>query len=405
MKKIGIGLLVAGIAFGAIVTTNVEAATTSFKLDERAKTKNGESKTPKNKYAQLSIITGNVDKSPKSFIGDKAANEIQDYFWTNGGTQDKWKAVKQAPIPVFEATPDTKPKDIQIKTTFGSSAVFNAKKVTVAIEQINTQVQAIKPTEDGVDYVEALTDANDEQKGLFVVIGSGLNDSGDLNFAENDYLSMSDAQIDELIATVAKNVNTKFTGDTILFQGLGVTTKGQETLDNKQKQTVRNIYTKLFTKLGAKVIIDKNTSQYGSNPKAVSTKYSVNMTVLDKPIKFSSTDIKFKADSAELVDEAAAKKQLTGVAKVLKNSDVWKAEVMGTEAVAQGGTQTTTSELTTDRANVIKELLVSMGVSADKLTAKGVGSTFEGYKKETVGGKWSESIAKKNRQVIIKFVK
>ena len=87
-------------------------------------------------------------------------------------------------------------------------------------------------------------------------------------------------------------------------------------------------------------------------------------------ITFDETAIKFKKNTAELIDEGAARKMLSALADYMSNHNT-KAILVGT--TAKIGALKDSVKLSFERAKVLKALLVEDGVPKENLTAIGAG--------------------------------
>ncbi len=72
------------------------------------------------------------------------------------------------------------------------------------------------------------------------------------------------------------------------------------------------------------------------------------------------------------------------------------------QAIEKGGHKVSTSELTQSRANAVKSLPVQLGVPDSILTARGLGSDFEGHLDEVENEQWQEFRTAQNRFVSVK---
>ena len=125
--------------------------------------------------------------------------------------------------------------------------------------------------------------------------------------------------------------------------------------------------------------------------------------VFEKPFSLDETQVKFKPNSDEFVDESAARSAIKPVAdQILKYPD-HKILLAGTTATF--GNQTAAEKLSSQRADAVKNMLVNeFKVPSGQLETAGLGyekDPFERAADMDVSGNFIESEAKKNRRVVV----
>jgi outer membrane protein OmpA-like peptidoglycan-associated protein len=256
----------------------------------------------------------------------------------------------------------------------------NAKRdAKLNIQAIETKLNTLPPTNNGANYIEAIMEARDnvEAGSKIIVMGSGLSDSGDLNFSTGGILTGEAAREQAIELIKNKYDSDHLDGYTVEFYGLGDTSIPQEPLSSIQKGIVRDIYKDTIRALGGTVVINTNT-QTGA---PVTTNFAVGTTDTgcgEIKLVFDDDDLKFVGDKAIFVDQAAAIKALSSIREIWgKQQDTIEAiQIDGYTAHYPGA-----DVLSQQRADTVKSALVGLGVASDKVTAKGRG--FGPYETDT----------------------
>lgn len=143
-------------------------------------------------------------------------------------------------------------------------------------------------------------------------------------------------------------------------------------------------------------IVNKETS-----PEAAyeSTSVGYENTSYEEPPKFTEEKLGFQPESAEYYAEEEAQNILRPYASNLINYPAMQVLLVGTTADPNqnGGGK----ELSLERAQTVKDTLVSLGVPAGRIDIIGKGATSPWYKDEWTSGEFDRSIAKENRAVYI----
>jgi outer membrane protein OmpA-like peptidoglycan-associated protein len=388
----------------SVVLTSCSDGDTDGKCGKR--TKDGEFCVPDNPFDSLAIVVGNTQNSPAvdlDTLGVEFQEYIEDVAWNalSGNGSNK--------VSLIEASSKPEVTTFEFEKRAAKNAANNINKIKQDVKKLNEQVQKIRPSINGADYFEATAKAvKAVSKGsspLVIVMGSGLSDTGLLNFAEDNFIN-KDNQVAVDAVMKSKDVSElSMKNTTIVLHGLGQTVKPQEVLDTNTQEKINKIYEQVFKHFSADVEIDQGAIKSGA--KSVDTEFQVNPTPLNMicdplTFQFYEDKLKFKPDSAQFVDEKLAKENLMAIATILKdNSHGRTAKIIGTQAIPEGQAAQDGSELTDQRANAVLNILVGLGVPQDELSARGAGSKFDGHIDEKVDGKWSEERASQNRRVMI----
>jgi hypothetical protein len=285
------------------------------------------------------------------------------------------------------------------------------------LEQVPLLMSNTKPQSNGADYFDSILDMINTQLKIvpgndivdcseykIYVLGSGLSDTGSLNFAENDYLFNNPQDI---VSNFLKNnkPEVKFSDSvTIKFIGLGSSVLPQQTLDSNKIKIVEDIYKGIFGKDGFGFSVETIPFAPGQGDELLDTDgYSVNSTPIEpcKEIQYTigENQIKFiDGSSSEFADKTPPSKvleTLNGIANVIKKNNA-TVTIQGFESRDFSEDTKTTKGLTKGRANYIKTLLVdNFHINASQIKPEGKG--FGTYKQKG----YSEFEKSKNRVVKI----
>ncbi len=241
------------------------------------------------------------------------------------------------------------------------------------VQAIERHVRGLTPTENGVDYLEAifLAKQNAGPGTNIVVVGSGLSDSGELDFAHTQLLHDENTQAETVDRIAEEYGRTYLASQSLTFTGLGDTVPPQEPLAARQKDVVRELYEEAVTGLGGKVSVDTKSLTGDS----VRTDFTVSTTDTgcgDVNLRFGEESVKFVSNEATFIEPKKARKALQRVADIFdKNPSAVKLiRVVGYIAHVQANDPTVLSGA---RARTVRDELQSLGIPARKLRARGKG--------------------------------
>jgi outer membrane protein OmpA-like peptidoglycan-associated protein len=215
---------------------------------------------------------------------------------------------------------------------------------------------------------------------------------------------MLDADPAELAGSLkAAGVLPSLTGATVVFSGLGDTAAPQQALGAPQRANLVDIWTAIAKAAGAaEVTVDQSplsgASAEGLPPvKTVPVGAGVNCTATS--VTLSGGDVSFKPDSAELADRTAALARLQPLADQMVREGL-SAKLTG--STARVGDEVGQRQLSQQRAEAVRQLLVDLGVPAERMTAVGVGSEFDAYVADhDAAGQLIPAAAAANRKVVL----
>lgn len=327
----------------------------------------------------VALVLGNTQNTPAPQITDALQNSLGDTLLLHKGQEPEEfmqsitliSAVRKAEVADIDVE-SLKLKKIRNES---SSAKLDVEH---NLELLQEFINEFVPSSNGANYLEAIFEARSnldpqpDANSSIVVIGSGLSDSGELDFANMGLLTKSDKResvVDEIIEKYGRDY---LKGYVVTFYGLGDSVSPQEKLSPRQKDIVRGTYKELIKGMGGEVLVENRTM----TGDAVVTEYTVSTTDTgcgDVGLVFDDDTIKFVANAAALVSPIKSKEALAQVKSVYSSNpdNIPTIQVDGFIAqVNLGGQKETLSQA---RANTIKQTLVEMGMPADKISATGKG--------------------------------
>jgi outer membrane protein OmpA-like peptidoglycan-associated protein len=370
----------------------------------------------------IAFVIGNTANQPSPAVSDNVLPILNRAFITENKNSSLAITVVSASGHSEHALLESDNDEISVEGIVdGASDNNNKRRAENNREAIKT-LFATGPDQDHLDFLGAMKEAVIQLKGkagrkLIVVIGSGLNDTGILNFASDP--SLLDESPEKIVSSLLENTDAHVSENTfadcdIIFAGLGQTQLPQPVLEDEgtmSRNNLREIYKAVVTNLGGTVISIDDSPNNGS---AIETDHIVNPTIFDitEAIEYGEDEWHFTADEslgfnpkeATFLSKEKAIKRLEVVANKLHDDPSAKISIYGYQA--QSGTKRpypTTSQLSQARAEAVKKVLVSnLGVDEKQIVevqGKGTGEFVDEY---DAGGKWISSMAPQNRVVVIK---
>jgi outer membrane protein OmpA-like peptidoglycan-associated protein len=278
------------------------------------------------------------------------------------------------------------------------------------LAQLNTLIDQTRADNPEVDLLDALAlgaRAVGDAAGphTILVIDSGLQTAGALRFQDQDgaLLDANPAEVVDLLRRTRQLPD--LTGARVVFTGLGDTAPPQQPLPAPARAVLIDIWTSIVKAAGGTPVVKQTplpNSRKISGLPPVSTVPVAVRPVGPPPSVTVLRDgtVGFLPDQAVFRDPAQARDVLSDFALAIKNGR--SARLTGTTASA--GPEQGRLALSRDRAEAVRDLLISLGAPADRITARGLGSDFPGYVPDRdAQGNLDPVLAARNRQVIIEL--
>ncbi|MDR1447381.1 MAG: OmpA family protein [Candidatus Ancillula sp.] len=353
-------------------------------------------------YTDVVLVVGQFSNSPQTAIDDDTKGVI--------GKIAKRNKITEIPVINATATPSKSSIKLLDKKQYetGNKTVLDGNFDKVLNSGIQ-EIQEIVPSSDGVDYLEALQKAvsnsnnkNSKQKTLILLFGSGLNDSGILNFTEDDILTKTPDEVVSKIESKSFVKNKTLSGFDVEWINLGDTIAPQIPLSGSQKSNLEAIYKSLLEKAGAGNVKieskDKNDEEKvsvdtgGKRVKTVSSYKEGKPDYKNIHLTFDERQLgNFLPDSASLETPDKARESLASLVNMIKDESTLTVNIEGRIAKPKNSAKEDHSELALQRANYIRDLLKNMGVT------NSIETTDTGSSKST-----GEEIAT-DRKIVVTF--
>lgn len=365
-------------------------------------------------FDRIFFVVGNTANTPKPIInteGESTLKKIISNSYIDGCPDIQLTSVASRK-KIKYSNPECKE---------GDNATDRVKKrVRAEIEKLNEALET-PPESDGAEYLETiysvanrLQSSDSNQRVLLIVIGSGLSDSGRLNFPESNgelLTANSESVLQELEEKHAISED-RLQGITVFWYGLGAVSSPQQPLEQSQKENLQEIYRTILEEQGAKMfrkqafepIVDDESVE---TDKTVETTpiTSVQCIFCNEGKTFNESYMAFKVESNDFTDETRSKAEeiINQVYSELSSNALEKIEIIAYRASMSDECSTGYYQANPTynrdylRANRVKELIVAKGIDPSRIDAKG-----GGVPEDDCSG---EEARKKNRKVTIRAIR
>jgi outer membrane protein OmpA-like peptidoglycan-associated protein len=238
--------------------------------------------------------------------------------------------------------------------------------------------------------------------GTVVLMDSGLQTQGILDYTQEGMLA---AEPSELVDGVRRAGQLPdLSGIRVFVLGLGDVASPQEPLDTAARGILVEQWTKLLEAAGAACVGVDPQPLAGVSPVGVPDVPTVeiaDVAPLEPAVKvvLTADSVAFVSDSAVLRDPEFAKRKLASIATALTTSG---RSVRLTGTTATDGTEAGRLELSRLRAETVKATLVELGVPAQRISTRGVGTDHPEHVDDVdAHGRLIPAKAARNRTVIL----
>jgi outer membrane protein OmpA-like peptidoglycan-associated protein len=259
----------------------------------------------------------------------------------------------------------------------------------------------------GADVLTALTLAAQATHpgGDVVVIDSGLQTVSPLDFQHNNLLEATPGDVVSFLRH--QNLLPDLRGRHVTLVGFGETAAPQHRLDLYQQRNVIAIWQQVAKAAGAACVAvntQPNTSAALTGVPAVPL-VAVPLPPVIRPcgttVLNASNHVNFIANRPIFIDPAGARATLQLLAGKIRNGNQ-TVQLIG--STATWGPVASRFTLSRQRANAVKQMLVSLGISADRIQVQGDGSTMPGRVTDTgPNGALLPGPAAEDREVVAKL--
>jgi OOP family OmpA-OmpF porin len=277
--------------------------------------------------------------------------------------------------------------------TGGTLAQQNSPRVRQDVQRIQAAIAAARPDSPGIDDLEAFSIAADAARAAgdphaeLVLIDSGLDDRGSLDFTAPGMLAATPAEVAQQLQASGNLPDLR--GFTVLLVGIGYTAPPQTPLAAKWRTSVSQIWVTVVESAGAKAEIIPQPAQGPSvdtDQPVQAVPVPATQPVLPPPappgnpperitIPFTQdSPVRFEPNTTVFVDPAAAEQALAPIARWLAADPSRHAWLEGT--TADVGPMSGQIELSRLRADRVRAELIALGASPAQISTTGVGSNF-----------------------------
>jgi len=286
----------------------------------------------------------------------------------------------------------------------------DAKNKVVGILTELTEVKANSPEVDTLEAIRlaarTLGDAPAGSRKTMLVLDTGLSTVGLLSFGNN--LLTADPNV---IADMLEDLEAipDLAGVRVIWQQLGDVAAPQEDLTPRQKNCLEAVWRTLLERGGATFELSTAIPNSGtldglpevsalSLPKDTPIAFEPESETFSfrEPVFLSDSLVQFIGDSAQYLDAEKAESVLKPVADYMLSHEDVSLMLVGTTAGDFDSEYTL--RLSSDRANAVRDTLVSFGVAGSRLVTKGMGC---GDPWHIAGVGTDGPLASQNRKVVL----
>jgi outer membrane protein OmpA-like peptidoglycan-associated protein len=211
-----------------------------------------------------------------------------------------------------------------------------------------------------------------------VVLDSGLSTVDPLDFRTPGLIDFDPVELANSLKVAGELPDLSRVD--VVFQGLGDTASPQEKLRRPQRLSLIEIWVAIVEAAGARSVEVEESPLSGEPvadlPPVTPVSFANGMSCEGNAVSLSGGDVAFQPNSAVFKDRAAASAVVEPVAQQLLSGQM-TARLTGT--TADVGDETGQVRLSEERAQAVLDLLVSLRVPGDRLSAVGLGSDFPEY--------------------------
>ena len=306
---------------------------------------------------------------------------------------------------------------VAVDATFRTNAQndpLRRRHLDTFVSQTLAAAAGLKPKKGEADVQGALTVAAraTPDGGTVVLLDSGLSTTGQLSFLGGAMFGVDPAEAVKYLQD--QQLMPDLTGRSVVLVGMGNTANPQPALDENLRSRVTALWHTITTKANAACVHDLDTV---AGRTSVDT--TVPVTVVSLPprpsfkpcgttILADSDTVGFRPDQAVFRDPAAARATLEGLADQLRKG-TQLAKLTGTTSSGPtaigGNSEAARITLSLQRARAVKDVLISLGVPADRLTTEGAGSHWPNRVNDRgPDGNLLPGPAAQNRSVVVELI-
>lgn len=273
----------------------------------------------------------------------------------------------------------------------GTLAQQGSPRVNEDVRRVEQAVAGLRPHSAGVDDLAAFAIAADAARSTgaphaeLILLDSGLDDRGALDFTRPGMVAADPAEVAHQLTATGNDPDLH--GFPVLLVGLGYTAPPQPPLAAKWRSNVSQIWTAVIRSSSSRPELIPQPAQGG--PVRTSEPVKLIPVPPDQPVTLppqtsrpprapivftGDSAVRFQPNRTAFVDPAAARRALAPIAKWLAADLSRHASLEGT--TADVGPMAGQVALATQRAQGVRDELVTLGAHRDQISCMGVGSDF-----------------------------
>jgi outer membrane protein OmpA-like peptidoglycan-associated protein len=315
----------------------------------------------------VAIVVQNTAGTPPWNVPDEVSDAITEARATNGVVT----------VTIADGSPTA--EEFDFSESEGSSINQDRLQRKINAEMAKTADDEGCDMLKSVEVGAASVAGDDNVIGLYV-ISNGLCDSGLLDMTSG-LVECDPEQVAEFYAAKGELPDLGEIG-TVHWYGMGSTGGEQPSPSNAQTTAISTLWDKVLAKSGAALEVMKDAvvapgeredaPKVGIVPFETILTFDTSLADQATKVEFTPTQLGFVGDSCEFVDAEQARAALSSVADTLRDNPQLHATVVASSAThpKEGYSQ----QLSEDRANAVRDTLVSMSVPESQISAKGIGS-------------------------------
>ena len=376
-----------------------------------------------NEKISVGVIVGNHANAPKISVSSTSIKDyLYDACYSSGSVvfvnvDGNPQVIYQADIPEPEVAGLSESKLEEIANGYLSQLQVALEKVGPSIGEVDT-LKAIRKASQSLQGSEA----GAEKK--LLILDSGLSTTGYLNY-RNGLLYADSADV--VAALKSESAIPDMSGIDVVWCYCGEVASPQQELTEKEKENLRAIWKDVLMAGGAKSVefandvptneivtglpevstvevgdisisVDVDEAIGSNNDIVIGEGNNADEVVVDTII-LDDASVQFIGDTAIFVDPNVADAIIGNVAVELLSNPNNKVYVVGTTAT---GGEEFCNELSIERANAVADVLVSNGISSDRIITVGLGYHDPWHIDDLdEDGVQIEELACQNRKVLI----
>lgn len=272
---------------------------------------------------------------------------------------------------------------VPFQGTFSSDAandVARSNELTQFITAVQQRISTLLPAAPEADVLGALGEAAriTPEGGTVVLIDSGLQTTGQIRFQDPGTFGADPAEFVTYLQQ--RSLMPNLSGRAVVLVGLGNTAEPQQQLDASLRSRVTSLWQAVVSAAGASCVQVLDTA---AGRTSVTTDVPVTPVALPtvdpfqpcgETVLHDGDTVGFIGDQANFRDPAAARATLQKLADLLIGGHQ-QVTLIGTTAKA-GNDESSRVRLSERRAEAVKQVLVELGVPAERITTKGVGTQW-----------------------------